>query len=139
MITYKPIDLFAQLTLVLLLLIGLFTEGSTGTPAGLLFPLAIVQLISVLLHFAAGPQPWKQVKLRKIHLIGIGLIIGLVLFAFLQDSFVTRSGDKDDKYLMPGLKTLIITIIPTLLLMLFYLIITWVEWRRIQKIKKEGR
>lgn len=140
MIRYKPIDLFLQLFIVLVILVGIISgSNETISPISYFIALGLVQLISLLIHSVAGPQPWKQYKLRKIHFIGTLIVIALVIFAFLQDSFTPASGDKDDKYGMPGLATLVYTMIPVILLMLFYIVITWIEWRSVKKLNKQGR
>jgi len=137
---YKPIDLFLQVFIMLVILAGIiFSSNETLSPISFFISLGLVQLISLLIHFAAGPQSWKQNKLRKIHLVGTLIVIVLVIFAFLQDSFASNSGDRDDKYAMPGLATLIYTMIPVILLMLFYVIITWVEWRSMKKLNNKSR
>jgi hypothetical protein len=140
MTRYKPIDFFLQLIITLVILAGAtFSSNETLSPINYFMLLGLVQLISLLIHFATGPQPWKQYKLRKIHGIGTLIVIVLVIFAFLQDSFASNSGDRDDKYAMPGLATLIYTMIPVILLMLFYIAISWIEWRTMKKLKNEGR
>lgn len=140
MIRYKPVDLFLQFIIVLTILIAVISDNNeTMSPFSYFIALGLVQLVSLLIHFAAGQQPWKQYKLRKIHLIGTLIVIALVIFAFLQDSFTPNAGDKDDKYAMPGLATLIYTMIPVTLLMLFYIVITWMEWRSMKKLNNEGR
>lgn len=52
--------------------------------------------------------------------------------AFLQDSS-RNTGDKDDKYAMPGLETVIYATIPAILLCLFYVVITLAEWRNLNE------
>ena len=65
-------------------------------------------------------------------MIGTALVLLLLVVALLQDSF-HRSDDKDDKYAMPGLETLIWATIPAILLSLFYVVITWSEWKNIKQ------
>lgn len=135
---YKSIDLFLQLIVVFIVLLGLVLDNTeTIAPFSYYILLGLIQLISLLIHIAAGPQPWKKTKLRKIHLIGIVIVIALVIFAFMQDSFGGSSGDKEDKYSMPGLATLAYTMIPVTLLMLFYTVISWVEWRTMKKLNQQ--
>ena len=135
---YKSIDLFLQLIVVLIVLSGLvLNDPESISPVSYYILLGLIQLVSLLIHFAAGSQPWKKVKLRKIHLIGTVIVIALVVFAFMQDSFGGSSGDKEDKYNMPGLVTLAYTMIPVTLLMVFYTVISWLEWRTMKKLNQQ--
>lgn len=98
-------------------------------PGALILIFAGWQLLSLIIHAAAGPQPWKMKTMRKYHLYGVALVLLLLLVAMIQ-SGSGNSGDKDDKYSMEGLGTLIYTLVPVILLSLFYVWITFAEWRK---------
>jgi heme/copper-type cytochrome/quinol oxidase subunit 2 len=135
---YKSIDLFLQLIVLVIVLLGLaLNDPESISPFSYYILLGVIQLVSMLIHMAAGPQSWKKVKLRKIHLVGTVIVIALVVFAFMQESFSGHSDDKEDKYSMPGLVTLVYTMIPVTLLMLFYTVISWLEWRTMKKLSQQ--
>jgi hypothetical protein len=137
---FKSLDLFIQLLLLVLLgaayLIGNSEKLSIGllteSPIILILAFGGMQIISILVHLAAGPQAWKKSSWRKFHLIGTALVLVAIAVAFIQDS-TGRTGDRDDKYSMPGLETLVYATIPAILLALFYTVITWFEWMKMKK------
>lgn len=133
--TFKSIDFFAQIGLLSMTLLAFIIDDyETLSPMPFIFGIAIVQIISLITHSIAGHQVWKKKTLRKVHIIGTALVLLLIIIALIQDSS-GRSGDKDDKYSMPGLETLIYATIPALLLCLFYIVITAIEWNNCKKIK----
>ena len=131
--TFKAIDSGLQIVLLTIIAIGLII-GNTDTLNPMIFILvfAVIQFISILVNMAAGKQYWKKTSWRKYHLIGTGLVILLLFVAVLQDSF-RNTGDKDDKYSMPGLETAVYATIPAILLSLFYVVITLAEWKNLNK------
>jgi uncharacterized membrane protein len=133
--TFKSIDFFAQVGLLLFTILAFIIDNyETLNPMPFILGIAVVQIISILVHSMAGYQVWKKKTWRKYHLIGTAIVLLLILIALIQDSS-GRSGDKDDKYSMPGLETLIYATIPAILLSLFYLFITTVEWKNSKKIE----
>jgi hypothetical protein len=129
----KLADLFLQIGFAVAIALALIiSDANTINPMLFLFGFALVQLISIIAHSAAGAKSWKMVKWRKIHHIGMLLVFVLLFIALLQGSG-GRSGDKDDKYSMEGLGTALIAVIPAIALAAFYLIITWKEWLNIKK------
>ena len=133
--TFKFLDLFIQALLLALMVVAYFINDSEKiSPIFLILAYAVVQIISIIVNLGAGPRPWKKTSWRKFHLIGTALVLAAIVVALIQDSS-GRSGDKDDKYSMPGLDTLIYATIPAILLALFYTVITWLEW---MKMKKAG-
>ncbi len=129
----KSADFFLQIAFATALAFALIiSDTNTIKPMLFLLGFALVQLISIIAHAAAGAKSWKLPKWRKIHHIGMLLVFALLFIALLQGSG-NRSGDKDDKYSMEGLGTVLIAVIPAIALALFYLIITWKEWLNIKK------
>jgi membrane protein implicated in regulation of membrane protease activity len=129
----KSADFFLQISLLALLVIALLiSNAETINPMFFLLGFAIVQLISIIAHAAAGTKSWKMAKWRKIHHIGMLLVFALLFIALLQGSG-GRSGDKDDKYSMEGLGTVLFAVVPAVALAAFYLIITWKEWLNSRK------
>ena len=131
--TFKAIDSGLQIVLLAIIATGLII-GNTDTlnPMIYILAFALTQLISMVVNKAAGKQNWKKTSWRKYHLIGTGFVILLLFVAVLQDSF-RNTGDKDDKYSMPGLETAIYATIPAILLCLFYVVITLAEWKNLNK------
>lgn len=132
--TYKSFDFFIQVGLLLAIAVTYFvSDPEKLSPIAFVSGYAAVQIISILIHLATGPRPWKMPALRKYHLIGTALILAGIVVALLQND-TARTGDKDDKYNTAGLGTLVYLTIPAILLALFYTIITAMEWRRMKKI-----
>jgi hypothetical protein len=132
--TYKSIDLFIQLLLLAITgVVYILNDPERFSPLFIVLAYAAVQIISIFVNLGAGPQPWKMKAGRKIHLIGILLVLAAIVVALMQDSF-RSTGDKEDKYSMPGLGTLVYTTIPAILLALFYTVITWLEWKKMKKM-----
>ncbi len=130
---YKTIDLFSQFILLALLGVAYFMDDSEKlSPVLIAVLFGAVQVISILVHLGAGFRAWKMKGPRKFHLIGTALVLAAILLAFLLDAF-RHTGDKEDKYSMPGLGLLVYTMIPALLLALFYSLITLMEWIRMKK------
>lgn len=130
---YKSFDLLMQLGLLLAIVVTCFiADPEKLSPIAFVSGFAAVQIISILVHLASGPRPWKMPALRKYHLIGTALILAGIVVAIIQGE-AARTGDKDDKYSMAGLGTLVWLTIPALLLALFYTVITFIEWKKIRK------
>ena len=128
---FKSIDLISQLILLVLMVAAYFiNDPEKLSPIMIVLIFAGVQIISIIGNLGAGPQPWKMKALRKYHLIGMALVLVAIVVALLQDS----TGYKEDKYSMPGLNTLVYATIPAILLALFYTVITWLEWKKMQKL-----
>lgn len=130
---FKSFDLFIQLAL--LVLIGtafIIRDPEKISPLLFILVYAGLQIISILVNLASGSQLWKKSVWRKYHLLGTGLVIGGIILALIQSSSA-RTGDKDDKYSMAGLETMVYITIPAILLALYYSIITYAEWRTMRK------
>ncbi len=126
---YKAIDFFLQVSLLFSIVISLlFIDVAAFDSSFLLLGFVAVQVISLFINGIAGVQYWKIAKWRKIHAIGTRLVLVLLLVAFFQGSIVERGSDKDDKYRMDGLSTLFFSLIPAVVMALFYTIITGKEW-----------
>lgn len=132
---YKLVDMILQLALIVLIGIA-FLIDDTGllNPGILLITFAVVQIISLLINKSAGAQPWKKTRWRKIHMYGTGAVILVILIAIIQGSG-SNTGDKDDKYSMDGLGTLIFALLPAIALGAFYTVITITEWMKWRKTK----
>lgn len=131
---FKTIDFFIQAVLLLLITIALIIQDEeTLNPGMFIILLGVWQIISILANLALGLQPWKKKAWRKYHLIGTALVLLLLLISLMQDS-AARTGDKDDKYSMAGLGTILIAMIPAALMGLFYVCITFAEWRKIKQL-----
>lgn len=133
---FKSFDLFGQLTLLVIIGISAII-GDPETLSPLLFVLAFagLQILSILVNLTYGNQAWKLTRWRKIHLIGTALVIAGIIVAMIQSSSA-RTGDKDDKYNMAGLETMIYITIPAIVIAIFYSVITFVEWKKIREIKQ---
>jgi len=129
---FKTLDIFIQLALLLLIVAGLMLDDASLNPGIFLLALGGWQLLSLLLHASFGNRPWKCTQWRKYHLIGMGLVLLFILIAIIQGSG-SGSGDKEDKYSMEGLGTLIFASIPALLCAAFYVLISFREWSQIRK------
>lgn len=130
---YKAVDFYLQVfSLIMIGLSILINQPEKINPVVFIFIFALLQIISILLHFFTGLQTWKKSSWRRYHLIGTVVVLILLIIAFIQDAG-GRSHDKDDKYGMPGLEMLIWATIPAIVLSLFYVIITWQEWRNIKQ------
>lgn len=130
---FKSFDFYLQGILLLLIVVTfIINEPEKANPIIFVFAFAILQIISIFLHFFTGPQTWKKSVWRRYHFIGTGLILALLVIALIQGSS-GKSHDKDDKYGMSGLEILIWITIPAILLSLFYILITWQEWRSIKQ------
>lgn len=130
---YKSIDFYLQVISLLMIAIAvIINDQEKINPLIFVFAFAMLQIISILLHFFTGLQTWKKSTWRKYHLVGTGIVLSLFIIAFIQDSS-GRSHDKDDKYSMAGLEIVVWATIPAILLSLFYIIITWKEWKNIQQ------
>lgn len=133
--SFKSIDFFLQTGLLIFIVLAFITDDAdTLNPMLFILLLGVMQIISLLVNMLAGPQPWKKRGWRKIHLIGTALVLALIIIALVQDSS-RRTGDKDDKYGMPGLGALFLATIPAILLGLFYVAITFAEKRNMKKIQ----
>ncbi len=127
---FKSLDLFIQLLVLVLLVVAYFVNDHEKlSPIILVLVFGGLQIISILVHLVAGPQAWKKSSWRKFHLIGTALVLAAIAIALIQDS----TGDRDNKYSMPGLETLVYATIPAILLALFYTVITWLEWMKMKK------
>jgi|CXWL01.1.fsa_nt_gi cellobiose-specific phosphotransferase system component IIC len=132
---FKSIEFFLQAGLLLLtLLAAIMDEPEMLNPIVFGVAFITVQITSIFVNLAAGRQYWKKAQWRKFHLIGIALVLSLIVVAVVQDS-AGSTGDKDDKYSMAGLGTLLYATIPATLLSLFYVVITFFEWKKLQ-VKK---
>ncbi len=130
---YKSIDFYLQvISLLMIVLAFIINYPAKINPLIFILAFGLLQIISILLHFFTGLQTWKKSVWRKYHLIGTALVLLLLFVALLQDSS-SRTNDKDDKYAMPGLEILIWATIPAILLSLFYVVITWAEWKNIKQ------
>lgn len=124
---YKKTDLYLQL--VCIFLAGVFSlfngSGAGPGPIQMIILLAIVQLVSLIANAAMGKQRWKSV-LRKYHLGGTLLTLALLGYGLFKPT--------EDRHDMEGLDYVLPGTLLTLLLMLFYLAITFIEFRKMKTI-----
>ncbi len=126
---YKTFDALVQTALVLILAAGFIAEAESLSPGSFLIGLGLLQIISLVIHFTRGPQPWKATLLRKLHLAATGLVFIAIIIGFLQDE------NSRDKYDMEGLGTIMWAGAFAVLVILFYTVITWIEWWRMKSEK----
>lgn len=130
--SFQSIELFLQLVLLLMTTIAfVINDYEVLNPIIFILTIALVQIISLIVNQAAGPQFWKKKGWRKYHLIGIAVVILLIIVASMESSSA-KNGDKDDKYSMAGLETIIYATVPAILLCLFYVFITYAEWKNLK-------
>lgn len=130
---FKSADFFLQTFLLILLVIALLISNAEAfNPVYPIAGFALVQLISIIVHGIAGAYAWKMSQWRKIHKIGMLLVFVLLIVALVQGS-ASGNGDKDDKYSMSGLGTLMLAAVPAILFTFFYFIITCKEWMNMKK------
>ena len=117
----KSIDIIIQVLAMLAILIGAFIDFGVFIYAVVL--LGFVQIISTLVHLSVKEA--CKTKLRKIYHWALLLPVGGFIYALNQKS--------KEKYDMPGLETMVYVLLISLLLAVFYLIISIIEWRRMRK------
>jgi len=123
--SYKFFDLWSQAILVLAIITGWLAD-TTGAVAGVsIIAYPVLQIISLLVHLFHGPAPWKEQRLRKIHLACVGIVILVMLAGLFKPA--------EDKYDMSGLGIIIYALIPAAGVALFYTVITFIEWKKIKK------
>lgn len=128
--TFKLLDFFSQLLLIVLTALSLFLHYTEKlNPIRFIIAFAIVQIISIIVHLAAGPQPWKKKGMRKTHLVGTVLVLIAIGIAFVLGS--SRNTGHEDN--MAGLGILLYVTIPAILLAFFYTVISGIEWMKIKK------
>ena len=120
---YKNFDFFSQVVLVLAALGGYFDKGGGVTSVSII-AFAVLQIISLIVHLVYGKQSWKESSLRKIHLIGTGVVILIMIYGLAKPA--------EDKYDMSGLGIIIYALIPAALVALFYTFITFLEWKKLK-------
>jgi hypothetical protein len=119
---FKTADFILQLVVILVIIAGTITEGSTILMG--LFLLGGVQLLSVIVHLFIKDKPWIS-KLRKIYYWLLLLPVGGFIYAMVLDE--NRESD------WPQLEVMLYVGIVSYLLGIFYFIITIIEWRRASK------
>lgn len=126
--TLKRIDLLSQAALLILVIVSfLLLDPETLNPMTGIIGFAIVQVVSIIIHLLAGPQPWKKIAWRKFHLISTGLILLIIGLILIADSSGSMGGMDSE------IGVLFYASIAAVLLSLFYLLITIEEWRRMNK------
>ncbi len=121
---YKGFDLFSQLLLLVVILTGIcFQEGPVTSISLILF--AVLQIISLFVHLAYGKQDWKESLLRKIHLIGTGIVLLTMIYGLVKPH--------KDKYDMSGLDVIVYALVPAAVVAFFYTVITFLERKKVQK------
>lgn len=120
---FKNIDITLQVTVMLYMLLGMILDWP-GFYFGI-FILGFIQLTSALIHLAWRNKSWIS-KLRKIYFWLLLLPLGGFIVAIMQQS--------KDKYKMGGLLEMMFVLAISLLLALFYLVISFIELRRLIKL-----
>lgn len=129
---FKQAELYLQALFLICVIISVVFTTEFFNPVTFITGLILIQLISMIVNAASGPLKWKLNRWRKLHLYGMLAVVLLIIIAFMQSSSA-RTGDKDDKYSMAGMGTLMIAVIPALLLVIYYFVITWKEWADLKK------
>jgi hypothetical protein len=119
---FKTADFILQLIVILVIIVGTITEGSTILMG--LFLLGGVQLLSVIVHLFLKNKLWIS-KLRKIYYWLLLLPVGGFIYALNME--------REDKYDMPEMEVMFYVGIVSYLLGIFYFIITIIEWRKASK------
>lgn len=118
--TYKSIDIGLQAFIMFAMILS-YAFSSAAILYGVLL-LGIVQLISMLVHLPVK-QEWKS-KLRKIY--HWCLLLPVVGFVYALNQ------DREDKYTMAGMETMLYVLIFSLLLAIFYLTICIIEFKKLK-------
>ena len=118
---YKAIDIIIQVLIMLAMILG--AAFGFGAFLYAMVLLGFVQIISMLVHLPVKEE-WKS-KLRKIYYWALLLPVGGFIYALNQES--------KEKYDMPGLETMMYVLLVSLLLAVFYFIISIIEWRKMKK------
>ena len=128
---YKSFDFFAQLALGFAILAGFLFDPGGGLASVSLIGLALLQIISLFIHAGLGPRHWKS-ALRRYHLLGTGIVIGIMIYGLLKPA--------EDKYDYSGLGIIAYALVPAGIMAFFYTVITGIEWYRIrrQTVRNEG-
>lgn len=135
---YKAVDFYLQCLLLFGTIISIcFIRPEIVDGSWFMLFYAGTQIISLLVNGLIGVAPWKMRKWRRVHQWGMMIVFVLIALAFLQGSMIGSTGDKDDKYRMNGLGTLIFAAIPAAISTLFYTVITGKEWVNIRAIKRK--
>lgn len=125
----KSIDLFLQVLFAFLFGVCTLLTDAGGLQSISIIGFAIVQVISFFAHANMKNVVWKETLLRRIHLIGVGVVLFIMFLGLIKPT--------EDKYDMSGLGVIIYALIPAAGLAFFYLIITFLEWIKIKNIQKE--
>lgn len=129
---FKQAELYLQALFFICIIISVAFTTDFFNPVSFITGLILIQLISMIVNAACGPLKWKLNRWRKLHQYGMLAVVLLVIISFMQ-STSARTGDKDDKYSMAGMGTLLIAFIPAVLLIIYYFVITWKEWNALNK------
>jgi len=122
--SYKLFDLWSQVMLALVIITGYLADRSGAVAGVSIIAYAVLQLISLAVHLFNGTRPWKEQRLRKIHLAGVGIILLIMLYGLVKPPA--------DKYDMSGLGIIIYALIPGAAAAFFYTVITFLEWKKIK-------
>jgi apolipoprotein N-acyltransferase len=120
---YKTFDFYSQTILIVSALLGGFDKGGGVTSVSII-AFAVLQIVSLLVHFSVGKQPWKESLLRKIHLVATSVVMLIMIYGMAKPS--------QDKYDMSGLGIIFYALIPAALVALFYTVITFLEWKKLK-------
>lgn len=121
--TYKNFDLFGQLILIVTGVAGYLFDESGAMASISIIAFAVLQIVSLIVHAGQRRVAWKS-PLRKIHLIGVVLVIMVMIYGFIKPG--------EDKYDFSGLKIIIRALIPAAAVALFYTMITFLEWKKLK-------
>jgi hypothetical protein len=127
MLRYKTIDFWGQVLAILGALAGYFLDQSGALLSISLITLALLQLVSLLVHATAGFLPWKS-KLRKWHTVATILVLLVMVYGMLKPG--------EDKYDFSGLGIMIRALVPAAIVALFYTLISGMEWKVLRALKK---
>jgi hypothetical protein len=128
----KSIDLFLQVLFATLFGVTNYSDVfalSGWVPSISILAFVLLQIISLFAHIRLKEKPWKESLLRKIHLIGVGVVLLIMFLGLIKPP--------EDKYDMSGLGIIVYALIPAGILAVFYIVITFLEWRNIRNLQKK--
>lgn len=125
--TFKSIDLFGQLLLAIIF--GTTNWSSFPVepwiPSIAIMAFIALQITSLIVHAGLKNKPWKEISLRKAHLIGTGVVLLIMLYGLIKPT----AGGHD----FSGLELIIQALVPAAAVALFYIFICFVEWMKLKK------
>ncbi len=125
--TFKSIDLFGQLALAIIFGTTNWSSFpvSSCIPSFAIMAFVVLQITSLIVHAGLKKRPWKEIRLRKAHLIGTGVVLMIMLYGLVKPTV----GGHD----FSGLDLIVQALIPAAAVALFYIFISFLEWMKMKK------